>query len=131
MPFDRKTAIWTGHHPSGPGKRQIMAPCRATTDLAGFLPPNSVMTMMRPDKRMGNFMQNRITNMICIGVPNIQPRQRNGLVCVITLASPPARMVKLESATLPTRAHPSIQSQDQSPYQVAALPPFLWQGRLG
>ena len=106
MPFDRKTAIWTGHHPSGPGKRQIMAPCRATTDLAGFLPPNSVMTMMRPDKRMGNFMQNRITNMICIGVPNIQPRQRNSLVCVITLASPPARMVKLDPPPYqPVRLH--------------------------
>ena len=46
---------------------------------------------------MGNFMQNRITDMICIGVPNIEPRQRNSLVCVITLASPPARMVKLDS----------------------------------
>ena len=106
MPFDRKTAIWTGHHPSGSGKRQIMAPCRATTDLAGFLSPNSVVTMVRPDKRMGNFMQNRITNMICISVPNIQPRQRNGLVCVIALASPPARMVKLNLPShQPVRIH--------------------------
>ena len=107
MLLDRKTAVWTGHHPSGPGKRQISTASRYNR-FAGFLPPNSVMTMMRPNERMGNF-RNRITDMICIGVPNIEPRQRNSLVC--NHIGQPAGAQSSLIATLPTRGPASIQWQ--------------------
>jgi hypothetical protein len=54
------------------------------------------MAVMWPNKRMRNFMQNRIANMVFFGIADIQPRKRNDLCIAITLASAPARMIKLD-----------------------------------
>ena len=40
--------------------------CWRAANFPGFLPPDRIMAVMRADKRMRNFMQNRITNMICL-----------------------------------------------------------------
>jgi hypothetical protein len=48
---------------------------RRTSDFARFLPPNRIMAVMWPNKRMRNFMKNRITNMIFFSIANIKPRK--------------------------------------------------------
>jgi superfamily I DNA/RNA helicase len=50
-----------------------MAACRRTSDFAGLLPPNRIMAVMWSNKRMRNFMKNRIANMVFFGIANIKP----------------------------------------------------------
>jgi hypothetical protein len=54
------------------------------------------MAVMWPNKRMRNFMQNRIANMVFFGIADIKPRKRNNLCIIITLTGAPACMIKLD-----------------------------------
>jgi hypothetical protein len=55
------------------------------------------MAMKRADKGMGNFMQDRITDMGWVGMPDIMPRQRNNPIAVVALPGPPTGMVQLDA----------------------------------
>jgi superfamily I DNA/RNA helicase len=73
MAVDRKTTIRALHDPPRSGKTQTMAACRRTSDFASLLPPNRIMAVMWSNKRMRNFMKNRIANMVFFGIANIKP----------------------------------------------------------
>ena len=97
MALDRKTTIRALHDPACFGKTQTMTARRRASNFARFLPPNRIMAMMWPNKRMRNFMQNRIANMVVFGIADIKPRKRNDLCVIITLTGAPPRMIKLDS----------------------------------
>ena len=83
-----------------------MAAGRRTADFARLAPPDGVMTMAWPDKRMGNFMKNGVPDMAWLCMTNIVARQGNGAVGVVALAGAPPRMVKLyRPATKPMMLH--------------------------
>jgi hypothetical protein len=96
MALDRKTTIRALHDPARFGKIQTMTARRRTSDFACLLPPNRIMAVMWPNKRMRNFMQNRIANMVFFGIADIKPRKRNNLCIIITLTGAPACMIKLD-----------------------------------
>lgn len=73
-----------------------MAPRGRTTNLTRLAAPDGIMPMARSNKRMSNFMKNRVTDMVVLGMTNIVPRQRNSAVCIIALAGTPTRMVELD-----------------------------------
>ena len=56
------------------GKAQTMTARRRTSDFARLLPPNRAMAVVWPNKRMRNFMKNRIANMIFFGTADIKPQ---------------------------------------------------------
>ena len=97
-----KTPVGADHDPRGLGKGQRVAPRGGAADLARLAPPDSVMTMARPDKGMRDLVKDGVADMTCLGMAYIMARQRNGAVGVVALASATPSMVKLHRPAMKT-----------------------------
>ncbi len=102
MTVNFKAAIRTPHTPGCVSKTQGVTAIRRTTDLARLLSPYGIMTMFRPNQRMRNLMQDRVTNMRILCMSHVMPRERDTLVCIIALAGTATRMI--EGDTPPLKA---------------------------
>ena len=122
-----KTAIWTRHHPSGTGKRQIMTPSSVRQFHGPFAAtPHHDREVARQAHAQ---FHAKIHNMV-YGRRLTYKRDNEMIFFIVTLASPPPRMVKFD----PPPHQPMGIHQfggEINRHLVAVSKPFPWQGRLG
>ena len=73
MPANLETPFRTPHHPGLGREVQGMASGRATADFPRLATPHRIMTMVRANKRMRDFMEYRIADMVRGGMAHIMP----------------------------------------------------------
>ena len=73
MALNRKTAVRALHDPFCRRKAQGVATVGGTTDFTRFLAPDSIMTMLWSNQRMGNLMQDGIPDMVGFSMTDIMP----------------------------------------------------------
>ena len=94
VPFNLKTSIWTAHPPARRRKCQRVASHCTASNLTRLASPHGIMPMKRSDKRMCDFMQDRVTDVRLFGMPHIMARQRNSAIRIVTLTGTTACMIK-------------------------------------
>ena len=92
---------------------------RRATNFPGLLPPDRIMAMARTNQCMGDFMQNRIFDMIKWRVPGIMAGQRNGSGGEITQTRPATCMVidypSVRQAMFPQQVMRQFKNITQTP----------------
>lgn len=71
--LDSETTVRAHHHPLCRAEGQIMTAHGCTPDFPRLLPPGGIMAMTRANQSMGNFMQDRICNMVNRRLARIMP----------------------------------------------------------